>query len=298
MKYKSLGNSGLQVSEVSFGCMSLKGPEVDNIRLLHQAQEAGINYFDTADIYQKGENEKTVGRAFKGRRDKVILATKVGNQWRPDGSGLNWIPGKRYILEAVEGSLQRLQTDYLDLYQLHGGTLDDPIGEIIEAFELLQEQGKIRQYGISSIRPNVIREYVRQSNIVSVMMQYSLLDRRPEEACLALLQENNIGVLVRGSYAQGLLLNKPPVPYLDYTAEETGRAAAAIRQVAGKRRSPAVVAARFVLDHPAVTSAVLGIRTAAQLTQALAVARAQPLAAAELEALTQAIPRNTYQQHR
>src|SRR6202034_3432729 len=96
-------------------------------------------------------------------------------------------------------------TDYIDLYQLHGGTIDDPIDETIEAFELLQQQGKIRYYGISSIRPNVISEYVQRSNIISVMMQYSLLDRRPEESCLQLLQQNNIGVLARGSVAGGLL---------------------------------------------------------------------------------------------
>jgi aryl-alcohol dehydrogenase-like predicted oxidoreductase len=298
MKYKSLGKSGLQVSEVSFGCMSLDGRDAANAQLLHQALDAGINYFDTADLYQKGENEKTVGQAFKGMRHQVILASKVGNQWRPDGSGWDWNPRKSYILAAVEGSLQRLQTDYLDLYQLHGGTLEDPIDETIEAFEILSQQGKIRHYGISSIRPNVIREYVRRSRIVSVMMQYSLLDRRPEEACLNLLQQNNIGVLVRGSYAQGLLINKPPVSYLDYTAEETGLAAAAIRQVAGSSRSAAEVAGRFVLHHPAVTSAVLGIRTPEHLAEALQLADSGPLAETAMASLCQAIPRNTYQQHR
>jgi aryl-alcohol dehydrogenase-like predicted oxidoreductase len=298
MKYKPLGKSGLQVSEVSFGCMSLDGREAENVQLLHQALEAGINYFDTADLYQKGENEKIVGRAFKGMRDQVILATKVGNQWRPDGSGWDWNPRKSYILGAVEGSLQRLQTDYLDLYQLHGGTLEDPIDETIEAFEILMQQGKIRHYGLSSIRPNVIREYVRRSRIVSVMTQYSLLDRRPEEACLDLLQQNDIGVLARGSYAQGLLINKPPVAYLNYTAEETGQAAAAIRQVAGNSRSAAEVAGRFVLQHPAVTSAVLGIRTPAQLEAAIQLADAGSLEAAAMQALRQAIPPNTYQQHR
>jgi aryl-alcohol dehydrogenase-like predicted oxidoreductase len=298
MKYKALGNSGLQVSEVSFGCMSLGSDDAQNARLLHQALEAGINFFDTADLYQAGENEKTVGRAFKGMRDKVILASKVGNQLRADGSGWDWNPRKSYILAAVEGSLQRLQTDYLDLYQLHGGTLEDPIDETIEAFELLQQQGKIRHYGISSIRPNVIRQYVQRSRIVSVMMQYSLLDRRPEEACLELLRENNVGVLVRGSLAQGLLVGKAPADYLQYTAEEVARAAAAIRQVAGDSRTAAEVAGRFVLAHPAVTSAVLGIRTPEHLAAALHLAAAAPLAQEQLHTLRQAIPVNTYQQHR
>jgi aryl-alcohol dehydrogenase-like predicted oxidoreductase len=297
MKYRTLGKSGLQISEVSFGCMSLKGTDAENARLLHQAQEAGINYFDTADLYGGGENEKTVGLAFKGRRDKVLLATKVGNQLRADG-GWDWNPRKSYILAAVDESLQRLQTDYLDLYQLHGGTLDDPIGETIEAFELLKQQGKIRHYGISSIRPNVIREYVHRSQLVSVMMQYSLLDRRPEEASLDLLQENDIGVLVRGSYAQGLLLNKAPAPYLNYTAAEVARAAAAIRQVAGTGRTAAQIAGRLVLDHPAVTSVVVGIRNPEQLAEALGLAQAGPLQEGEASLLRQVLPVNTYQQHR
>jgi aryl-alcohol dehydrogenase-like predicted oxidoreductase len=298
MKYKPLGKSGIQISEVSFGCMSLGSDDAENAQLLHQALDGGINYFDTADLYQGGENEKTVGRAFKDRRDKVILATKVGNQMRADGSGWDWNPRKSYILAAVEGSLQRLQTDYLDLYQLHGGTREDPIEETMEAFEILQQQGKIRHYGISSIRPNVIRQYVQRSRMVSVMMQYSLLDRRPEEACLDLLREHNIGVLVRGSYAQGLLIGKAPVAYLNYTAGEVEQAAAAVREVAGNSRTPAEIAGRFVLDHPAVTSAVLGIRTRGQLAQALRLAETNPLAEAERQTLRQALPVNTYQQHR
>src|SRR5215831_1932826 len=199
MKYNQLGNSTLYISEIGFGCMSLGEDHATNELLIHKALAAGINYFDTADLYQKGFNEISVGKALAGKRDQVIIASKVGNQWRPDGSGWDWNPHKDYILKTAEESLKRLETDYVDLYQLHGGTIDDPIDETIEAFELLQKQGKIRYYGISSIRPNVIREYVKRSHIVSVMMQYSLLDRRPEETCLELLRQNHVSVLARGS---------------------------------------------------------------------------------------------------
>src|SRR5690606_13042544 len=123
---------------------------------------------------------------------EIILATKVGNRFEEGKKGWSWDPSKKYIKSAVKDSLRRLQTDYIDLYQLHGGTIDDPIDETIEAFEELKQEGIIRYYGISSIRPNVIREYVQKSNIVSVMMQHSLLDRRPEESVLELLAENNI----------------------------------------------------------------------------------------------------------
>ncbi len=286
------------VSEVSFGCMSLQGEEKENVQLLHQALDRGINYFDTADLYEKGQNEATVGKAFKGMRDKVIMATKVGNQWRPDGSGWDWNPRKAYILQAVEESLRRLQTDYIDLYQLHGGTIDDLIDETIEAFEQLKQQGKIRHYGISSIRPNVIREYVKRSNIVSVMLQYSLLDRRPEEEVLDLLHQNNIGVLVRGSLAQGLLAGKPAKPYLAYTLEEVQQAAEAVEAVAGTVLDASTVATRFVLQHPAVTSAVLGIRTEEQLSAALQAADAPPLKQEAVQQLQAVLPANKYEQHR
>ena len=111
-----------------------------------------------------------------------------------------WKPSKQYILQAVEASLQRLQTDYIDLYQLHGGTLDDPFDDILEAFALLKEQGKIRAFGISSIRPNVFLKYAQDGRISTNLMQYSLLDRRPEEY-LQKLEEADVAVFVRGALA-------------------------------------------------------------------------------------------------
>ncbi|GGG01345.1 aldo/keto reductase [Pontibacter amylolyticus] len=298
MTYNQLGKSDLRISEIAFGCMSLGSDQAANARLLHHALEQGINFFDTADLYDKGANEETVGKAFAGRREQVILATKVGNQWREDGSGWDWNPTKRYILQAVEESLRRLQTDYIDLYQLHGGTIDDPIDDTIEAFELLKEQGKIRHYGISSIRPNVIREYVSRSGIASVMLQYSLLDRRPEESVLDLLQEQGMGVLARGSLAQGLLAGKPAKPYLGFTLEEVQQAVNAVRKVAGSNRMAAEVAVRYTLHHPAVSAAVLGIRTEEQLEEALLASKSADLTPEEIKALQQIVQANRYEQHR
>jgi len=298
MNYKLLGSSDLKISEIAFGAMSLQGSDADNAALIQQALAAGINYFDTADLYDKGANEITLGKALQSKRKEVIIATKAGNQWRPDGSGWDWNPRKEYILSAVEGSLQRLQTDYIDLYQLHGGTLEDNIDETIEAFERLQEQGKIRYYGISSIRPNVIRAYVERSRIVSVMMQYSLLDRRPEETCFELLQQHNIGILARGSVAKGLLVNKPAAAYLNYTAEEVQRAASVIKALSNAQRGPAQTALRFVLQQRPVTAAVVGIRTPEQLQDAVAAADAPLLNAVELEQLKAAVAVNVYEQHR
>jgi aryl-alcohol dehydrogenase-like predicted oxidoreductase len=298
MEYVQLGTSDMRISRISFGCMSLGDDDAANERILHRALDLGINFFDTADLYAKGMNEISVGKALKSYRDKVYIATKVGNQWRADGSGWDWNPRKEYILAQAEASLQRLQTDRIDLYQLHGGTIDDPIDETIEAFELLKQQGKIRHYGISSIRPNVIREYVKRANIVSVMMQYSLLDRRPEETCLSLLQENNIGVLVRGAVAQGLLVNKAPKAYLNYSPQEVEQAAAAVHTVSTNQRNAAQTALRFVLQHPAITTAVAGIRTTAQLEEAVATFKTPMLTQEEMALLQGSVVANKYEQHR
>jgi aryl-alcohol dehydrogenase-like predicted oxidoreductase len=298
MNYKQLGNSDLKISSVSFGCMSLKGDQAENENVIHRAIEYGINYFDTADFYDKGLNEIMVGKALKAKRDKVVIASKVGNQWWLDGSGWDWNPRKDYILTAVEESLKRLQTDYIDLYQLHGGTIDDPIEETIDAFEKLKKQGKIRHYGISSIRPNVINRFVSLSNIASVMIQYSLLDRRPEETCLPLLEKNNIGVLVRGSVAGGLLVNKPSTAYLNYTEQQVQEMATAVKRQAIPGRSDAQTAIQFVLDHPAVTSAVVGIRTLEQLKDAVETLSVPRLAKNEKEELAKSIEANFYTDHR
>lgn len=298
MNYHILGQSTLEVSAIGFGCMSLGDDDATNTQLIQKAMEAGINYFDTADIYQQGRNEIILGKAVADKRQEVLIATKVGNQPRPDGKGWDWNPRKEYIIAAAEESLKRLQTDFIDLYQLHGGTIDDPIDETIEAFELLQQQGKIRYYGISSIRPNVIREYIQHAKIASVMMQYSLLDRRPEESCLSMLNENNVGVLARGSVAKGLLIDKPVAPYLDHTKEEVTRAATAIQSLTTPFRGATQVALRYVLQQRGITAAVVGIRTAQQLEEAVKTIESPILSDEEMELLRQSIPANFYDQHR
>ena len=293
MRYKQLGRSELVISEIGFGCMSLGTDQSLNTALIEQAYESGINFFDTADLYDKGWNEETIGIAVKPFRNRIFLATKVGNQWNADGSGWDWNPSKEYILEAVENSLKRLQTDYIDLYQLHGGTIEDPIDDTIEAFELLKKQGKIRAYGISSIRPNVIREWVNSSNIDSVMMQYSLLDRRPEEECLSLLQENQISVLARGALAKGILIDKDPGEYLGYTENEVLE----MKEYLTELGNPLSYSLQFVLNHPSVTSAVTGIRTKAQLNQIIESIDTL-CSKSEIEELHQLLRKNHYTNHR
>lgn len=297
MQYRLLGASALSISRIAFGGMSLQENQSQNEHLLHAAIDQGINFFDTADLYAGGQNEISIGKALKEKRDKAIIATKVGNQLNAEGSWI-WNAKKEYILSAVNLSLQRLQTDYIDLYQLHGGTIDDNIDEAIEAFELLQQQGKIRYYGISSIRANVIRSYAERSHISSVMMQYSLLDRRPEESCLALLADKNIGVLARGALAGGLLVDKTAKTYLNYDEATVRKAAAAIANTTGVKNTNTTTALQFVLQHPAITSAVVGIRNLQQLEAAVQAAAAAPLDDQQIAVLRQSTPLNYYKEHR
>lgn len=295
MNYRFLGSSELKVSEVSFGCMSMeveKGQDAIS-SLLRKAVDSGINFFDTADLYDKGLNEEMVGKALGPVRDDVVIATKVGIVWKEDGSGWEWNPTKELILTEVNESLRRLQTDHIDLYQLHGGTIEDPIDDIIEAFEQLKHKGKIKAYGISSIRPNVIREYVKRSNIDSVMMQYSLLDRRPEEEALDLLAENNVSVITRGTLAKGMLIDKPAKNYLGYSKEEVQKMQKAVNETG----NPIATSVQFVQQHPAVASAVLGIRTEEQLHDIIQ-SYSKKTSTDALNRISKLLAPNRYEKHR
>jgi aryl-alcohol dehydrogenase-like predicted oxidoreductase len=144
----------------------------------------------------------------------------------------------------------------------------------------------------------VIREHVKHGKLVSVMTQYSLLDRRPEESTLALLQQNNIGVVIRGSVATGLLVDKPAKPYLNWNEEEVVNAAKVVKELSSEKRNPAQTAIQYVLQHPSVTSAIVGIRTMQQLKDAVQAIEIPELSEEEMNKLRKKIPTNFYKEHR
>lgn len=279
MRYNKLGKSDILISEVGFGCMSLQAANTsENEYLIHKAIASGINYFDTADLYDFGENEKLLGNALKGNRDKVVLATKVGNKWNADKSGWTWDVSKDYINQAIEDSLTRLQTDYVDLYQIHGGTIEDNFDEVIETLENLVSSGKIRVYGISSIRPNVFLRFAKDSNMVSNMLQYSLLDTRPEPY-LKEFENENISILSRGAFAQGLLVGKSPKSYLEHSETEVANIIQNVQDVSNQLDiSKESIALSYLLRYKKITSAVIGVRTQHHLDKLI-------LAVQELEKL-------------
>lgn len=275
MKKNQLGKSAIYVSELTLGCMSLGTNRKEAEQIIDKALDTGINHLDTADLYNFGQNEEVVGEAIKGKRNEIVLTTKVGNHFNKEKEDWYWDPSKIHIKNGVKASLRRLQTDYIDFYMLHGGTTDDPISESIEAFEELKQEGLIRAYGISSIRPNVIRKYVKHSTIDGVMMQYNMLDRRPEEEMLDLLHANSISVLARGPLAKGMLSNKSAKQieakgkdgFLDYTYEELQKIYQRISADFDEVLSFNALALKYVLKHPAVATAVFGASSIKQVEE-------------------------------
>jgi aryl-alcohol dehydrogenase-like predicted oxidoreductase len=303
LKKRRLGKSELFVTELGLGCMSIGTEETAARKIIETALEEGVNYFDTADLYDFGENEGIVGKALKEVREKVIIATKAGNRWNQERTGWSWDPSKAYIKEAVKNSLKRIGTDYIDLYQLHGGTIEDRIDETIEAFEELKAEGFIRYYGISSIRPNVIREYVKKSNIVSVMMQFSILDRRPEEEALPLLHENGISVLCRGSVAKGLLSDKmldkiSEKGYLNYSEKDLRETLPSLKEKLASTRSFTEVALQYNLANPAVASVVAGASSPEQIRINATAVNSIPLTPEEIVLIKEITKASKYQEHR
>ncbi|QWH07992.1 aldo/keto reductase [Bacillus mycoides] len=304
MKKRQLGNSDLYVTEIGFGCMSLGASEAEAMRIIDEAIDLGINFFDTADLYDYGLNEEFVGKALKGKRDQIVLTTKVGNRWTEEKNGWSWDPSKAYIKTEIKESLRRLQTDYIDLYQLHGGTIEDPIDETVEAFEELKKEGIIRHYGISSIRPNVIREYAKRSNIVSILMEYSLLNRRPEE-WFPFLNEQQISVIARGPLAKGILTNNnarkiervKEKDYLSYSYDELYSTLASVKEIT-QESSLTGTAIQYCLHNETVAAVIPGASSIQQLQENIQASQQLSLTKEEYVQLQKIVKYDSYALHR
>ncbi|MBD3109589.1 aldo/keto reductase [Bacillus sp. AGMB 02131] len=305
MNKRRLGKSDLFVSEMGLGCMSLGHDENKAKEIIHAALDHGVNYLDTADLYDFGINEEFVGKAVKSVRKDVIIATKVGNKWHEDHSGWSWDASKQYIKQAVKDSLSRLQTDYIDLYQLHGGTMEDNHDEVIDTFKELIKEGVIRYYGISSIRPNVISSFASKTDLTSVMMQYSLLDRRPEE-WMPLLKEHEISIIARGPIAKGILSDRALTQkaqsvlqkgYLTYTYEQLTELLSSLKEAFASRPIEEL-AFQYVLSHEEVGAVIPGASSCEQVLKNIKAVQSQKLSAEELQLLRSLTTANKYEQHR
>ncbi|MEA9999843.1 aldo/keto reductase [Cryobacterium breve] len=294
MDYRLLGRTGVEVSPLCLGTMMF-GPwgnqDVDDsIRVIHHALDAGINFVDTADVYSGGESEEIVGKALAGRRDDVVLATKF---FMPMGKGPNQSGGSRkWIMRAVEGSLRRLGTDYLDLYQVHRPSAAMDVEETLGALTDLVRQGKVRYIGSSSYSGSQIVEAqvaARDRNLARFVTEqppYSLLVRGIEQDVLPTARRYGMGTLTYSPLAGGWLSGKwrkdaAPVPTsaarpsarFDMTSvanQQKLEVVDALARVADEAGLTLIeLAIAFVINHPGVTAAIIGPRTMEQLVSQL-----------------------------
>jgi aryl-alcohol dehydrogenase-like predicted oxidoreductase len=288
MLYRTLGRTGIKVSPYALGALALGTPignpdHGDSVGIIRQALDAGINFVDTADAY--GESEVVVGKALKGRRDSVVLATKFS---RPTGDDPNQQgASRRWIMAAAENSLRRLQTDYIDLYQLHRPDPGTDIEETLSALSDLIHSGKVRAIGASQTPASGIIEaqWTAQrrglERFHTEQPPYSILSRGIEREVLPIAQRYGMGILVWGPLAQGMLTGRAR------RGQQTDlRRAALFKAFSDERRLDAVeqlipvaeqaglrmthLALAFAIAHPVVTSAIIGAHTMEQLDDLLA----------------------------
>ena len=286
MEMRRLGSSGLQVSALGFGTMTFGGAEgfrsvgttqADEARrLIDLCLEAGVNLFDTADVYSQGASEEVLGQALDGRRDDVVLSTKVGLWDSHVDRPPNIYSDPQLIVDCCEASLRRLRTDRIDVYFCHLWW-DENVEAFLQAFEQLKSAGKIRSYGVSTDDVAHLRHFNQDGTCEVVQFDYSILKRGPERELLPYAQAENLGTVVRGPLRMGLLSGKfdasTTFPEGDVRHgwpdeawyREALETVEGLRALATDGRPLAELALRFVLRHPAVHVAIPGAKTPAQI---------------------------------
>src|SRR5579864_285157 len=211
MKTRPLGRSGLAVSDLGLGCMGMSefygaGDDTESTAVIHRAIELGINFLDTADMYGPYKNEDLVGRAIRGKRDQLIIATKFGIVRDPANPATRSINGKPdYVRKSCEGSLKRLGVDHIDLYYQHRVDPNTPIEETVGAMAELVKEGKVRHLGLSEASPVTLRRAVKVHPITALQTEYSLWTRDPEDAIFTTCRELGIGFVAYSPLGRGFL---------------------------------------------------------------------------------------------
>jgi len=301
MRYRKLGKTGLEVSVITLGCMSFGAPdrgghpwsldEGASRDIIKQALDAGVNFLDTANVYSAGSSEEIVGKAVKDfvPREEVVIATKAFNRMRPgpNGAGLS----RKAIFAELDASLRRLQTDYIDLYQIHRWDYDTPVEETLEALHDAVRAGKVRYIGASSMyawqfaKALYIAELNGWTKFVSMQNHYNLIYREEEREMLPLCVDQGIGVIPWSPLARGRLTRPWDTTTARTETDEFGKSlyrdedrqiVERVIDLAAKRGlTPAQVALAWLLRNPAVTSPIVGVTKPDQLSQAMSAVDAE-----------------------
>jgi aryl-alcohol dehydrogenase-like predicted oxidoreductase len=294
---RPLGKSGIEISVVGTGLWAAGGGwgPVDDQRALQAidaALDAGINFFDTADVYGNGHSEELLGQAMRGRRDQFVVASKIGWVGYDGKNGRSQYDTVDKLIVGVEKSLQRLQTDHLDVIQNHINVREPNTDVFLAGFQRLQRDGKVRACGLSSSQFDFIKDFNSNSRCAVLQIDYSILNRTAESEIFPYCLENDIGVIVRGALAMGILTGK--------FNSETRFAEGDFRnnwqdkederrvfledldkverlQTLVPGRSLSQLALRFVIDHPAVTTVIPGARSPVQVAEHIQAALLPPL---------------------
>lgn len=302
MNYRVLGKTGLKVSEIGFGAWAIGGnahgnsygptDDEQSLAAISRALDLGCNFFDTADVYGHGHSEDLLGQALHGKRSQVVIATKVGGNFYHGSPRMNFTP--EYLEFAVAKSCERLQSEYVDLYQLHNPPLQViKDSRVFKTLEKLKASGKIRHYGISIHDPQEGLLAMKNGNVEAVQVVFNLLRQEAKNQLFREATKNNIGIIAREPLANGFLAGKLkpdsvfvqgdirhnfPREYISQLTMATDK----LRFMESKSRTLAQAAIRFVLDHKEISTVIPGAKNAEQVDEDLASSAIPSLTGEEL----------------
>lgn len=307
-----LGKSGIEVPVVSVGLWAIGGDQwgptedQESLNVIDRALELGVNFFDSADVYGGGHSEELLGQSMNGRRDQFIVATKIGWKDFSDQRGCSAYDTPEKLIAGVESNLRRLGTDYIDIIQYHVDFREPSMEAVVEGFQKLQADGKVRGYGVSTSDFAYLQVFNKDNQTSTLQIDYSILHRMPENEIFPYCQDHDIGILVRGPLAMGILAGKftaeSKFPEDDFrqrwheNPEEYQVFLQDLKKVERLRplaqeRTMAQLALQFAITDPAVTCVIPGAKTVKQLEENIAAATLPPLTQNERAKIDEITPK-------